>query len=126
MTDIPDEVLRPKPRADELLGDEVLKPTAAELVILKKLTDRFKGFTFKTTPPVDVPEKGVVCGLMSQRRPKEEWHKLRTAYPVDIKPEDDEQILRLIERELMNWGDGTTRDREPDGAPQYPQMGRRY
>ncbi len=118
--------------------DEVLKPTAAELVILKKLGDRFTGFKFRTTPPVEVPEKGVetlldpdvparsqvVCGLMAQRRPKEEWHKLRTAYPVDTKPEDDEQLLRLIERELMNWGD--VRDREPDGAPQYPQMGRRY
>mgnify|MGYP000586222102 CR=1 FL=1 len=124
MTDIPDEVLRPKPRTDT--PDEALQPTAEEFAILKKLGDRFKGFTFKTTPPVEVPEKGVVCGLMAQRRPKTEWHKLRTAYPVDIKPEDDEQILRLIERELMNWGDGTTRDREPDGAPQYPQMGRRY
>ncbi len=127
MTDIPDDVLKPKkPRTDPLLegGDESLKPTAAELIILKKLGDRFTGFKFKTTPPVEVPEKGIVCGLMAQRRTKEEWHKLRTAYPVDTKPEDDEQLLRLIERELMNWGD--VRDREPDGAPQYPQMGRRY
>lgn len=107
---------------DEL--DEVLKPTAAELVILAKLKERFKQFTFKTTPPIDVPEKGVVVGLTAQRRPQEEWHKLTTAYPVETKPEDDEQLLRLIERELMMWGD--VKDREPDGAPQYPQMGRRY
>jgi hypothetical protein len=104
---------------------EETKPTAAELVILAKLKERFKQFTFKTTPPVDVPEKGgVVCSLMAQRRPKEEWHNLNTAYPVETKPEDDEQLLRLIERELMMWGD--VKDREPDGAPQYPQMGRRY
>ncbi len=118
--------------------DEVLKPTAEELVILAKLKQRFGQFTFKTTPPIDVPDKGVetlldpdvparsrvVCGLMAQRRPKEEWHKLTTAYPVETMPEDDEQLLRLIERELMMWGN--VRDREPDGAPQYPQMGRRY
>jgi len=107
---------------DEL--DEVWEPTPAELIILAKLKERFRQFTFKTTPPIDVPGKGVVCGLTAQRRPKEEWHKLHTAYPVETKPEEEEQLLRLIERELMMWGD--VKDREPDGAPQYPKMGRRY
>lgn len=105
--------------------DELMEPTEAQLEIHGKLVGRFKGFSFKTTPPVEV-DGVAVCGLMVQRRPKDEWFKLTTAFPVETTEVEDEQLLRLIERELLNWGDGTARDREPDGAPQYPQMGRRY
>lgn len=99
--------------------------TDAQLAIQQKLVARFKGFSFRITPPVEVD--GVVrCGLMAQRRPKEEWCKIKTFYPVKTTKVEDEQLLRLIERELMHWGDGTVRDREQDGVPQYPRMRHKY
>jgi hypothetical protein len=105
--------------------DELMEPTEAQLAIHGKLVGRFKGFSFKTTPPVEVD--GVArCGLMVQRRPKDEWYKLKTFYPVKTTKVEDEQLLRLIERELMMWGDGTARDRERDGVPQYPRIRHNY
>lgn len=106
-------------------SNEPTEQTEAQLQIKEKLSGRFKGFSFRVTPPVEVD--GIArCGLMAQRRPKEEWCKIKTFYPVETTPQEDEQLLRLIERELMHWGDGTVRDREQDGVPQYPRMRHKY
>lgn len=105
--------------------DKVLEETDEEKAIKEKLADRFKSWTFQVAPPVKDGEE-FRCSLTVRRRPKDEWFKLKTLFPTVTTPQDDEQLLRQIERELMMWGSDGVRDREPDGAPQYPNLGRRY